>query len=355
MRLLVRTPNWLGDVVMALPALAALRAHEPEAVLAAAGPGSLAPLLSVVPGVDEVIAVARGGAGARRGEVEALRRGGFDAVLLLPGSFGSAWIARRAGIPERWGFAGQWRRALLTRAVTPPRRRAGPVHQVDRYLALVRGLGIEPVAAAPRLDAPAALRERARTLLASAGGEEGRPLVGMAPGAAYGHAKRWLPGRYAGVAERLVRDLGARVVLLGSGHDRDAGHAIESVLSADVRRGRGFLNLIGRTDLRQLIGLLAACRTLIAGDSGAMHLAAALGVPVTAIFGPTDERLTAPVGGHAVLTHPVWCRPCFFRDCPIDHRCMTRISEAEVLHAAASRLAAGAEEAAAARRGADAP
>ena len=352
MRLLVRTPNWLGDVVMALPALAALRAHYPEAALAAACPGPLAPLLSAAPGVDEVVGMPRGG--ARRGEAEALRRGGFDAVLLLPGSFGSAWIARRAGIPERWGFAGQWRRPLLTRAVTPPRRRGGPVHQVDRYLALVRGLGIEPVAAEPRLEAPAAVRERARTLLAAAGGHDG-PMVGMAPGAAYGHAKRWPPARYAGVAARLVRDLGARVVLLGSAHDRDAGHAIESTLDADVRLGPGFLNLIGRTDLRQLIGLLAACRTLIAGDSGAMHLAAALGVPVTAIFGPTDERLTAPVGGHAVLTHPVWCRPCFFRDCPIDHRCMTRISEAEVLHAAASRLADGAEAPAAWRRGADAP
>ncbi len=343
MRLVVRTPNWLGDVVMALPTLAALRAHYPAAVLAAAAPRPLAPLLSAAPSVDEVVGVPRGGAGARRREAEALRRGGFDAALLLPGSFGSAWIARRAGIPERWGFAGQWRRPLLTRAVTPPRRRGGPVHQVDRYLALVRGLGVEPVAAAPRLEAPAAVRARARRLLALAGVADGRPLVGMAPGAAYGHAKRWPPNRYAGVAARLVRDFDARVVLVGSTHDRDAGHTIESTLAADVRRGPGFLNLIGRTDLPQLIGLLAACRTLIAGDSGAMHLAAALGVPVTAIFGPTDERLTAPVGEHAVMSHPVWCRPCFFRDCPIDHRCMTRISEAEVLHAAASRLADGAE------------
>ena len=158
----------------------------------------------------------------------------------------------------------------------------------------------------------------------------------------------------AGVAARLMQEFGARVVLLGSAHDRDAGRAIESALAAGTRPGPGVVNLIGRTDLPALIGLLAACRTLIAGDSGAMHLAAALGVPVTAIFGPTDERRTAPIGGHAVLTHPVWCRPCFFRDCPIDHRCMTRISEAEVLQSARRRLAAGAE-AAAADRGRDEP
>ena len=347
MRVLVRTPNWLGDVVMALPALAALRAHYPGAVVAAAGPAPLAPLLAAAPGVDEVVGLARGGAGARRSDVEALRRGKFDVAVLLPNSFGSAWAARRAGIPERWGFAGQWRRALLTRAVPPPRRRRGPVHQVARYLELVRGLGIEPAAAEPRLEAPAALRARARTLLAAAGGDDGRPWVGVAPGAAYGYAKRWPPARYAGVAARLIRERGARIVLLGSIHDRDAGHAIESTLAARTRRDPGVLNLIGRTDLSALIGLLAACRTLIAGDSGAMHLAAALGVPVTAIFGPTDERLTAPLGAHAVLTHPVWCRPCFFRDCPIDHRCMTRISEAEVLQATGRRLTSVAEAAAA--------
>lgn len=345
MRVLVRTPNWLGDVVMALPALAAVRARFPEAVLAAAGPRALAPLLSAAPGVDEVVPVSRG-RGGRRSEVEALRRGAFDAAVLLPGSFGSAWTVRRAGIPERWGFAGRWRGALLTRAVPPPRGRR-PLHQVARYLALVRGLGMEPVVEAPRLEAPASMRARARTLLAPAAGGEERCLVGIAPGAAYGYAKRWPPPRYAGVAARLMQEFGARVVLLGSVHDRDAGRAIESTLAAGTRPGPRIANLIGRTDLPALIGLLAACRTLIAGDSGALHLAAALGVPVTAIFGPTDERLTAPIGGHAVLTHPVWCRPCFFRDCPIDHRCMTRISEAEVLQSARRRLAAGAEAAAA--------
>lgn len=337
MRLLVRTPNWLGDVVMALPALAALRAHFPRAVLSAAAPRPLAPLLAAAPGVDEVVELTRGGPGGRRSEAEALRRGAFDVVVLLPGSFGSAWTARRAGIPERWGFAGRWRRALLTRAVPVPRRRGRPLHQVDRYLELLRGLGVEPVVRAPRLEAPAFMRDRARRLLAPAG-DEG-PLVGIAPGAAYGHAKRWPPTRYAAVVARLVREHGARVVLLGGRHDRDAGHEIESTLASGA--GPGVLNLIGQTDVPELVGLLAACRTLIAGDSGAMHLAAALGVPVTALFGPTDERRTAPVGDHAVLTHPVWCRPCFFRDCPIDHRCMTRISEAEVLKAAACRLEAG--------------
>ena len=343
MRMLVRTPNWLGDIVMALPVLAALRAHFIDDVLAAGVPRAFAPLLSAVPAVDQVMPLRRDG---RRGwraldaEAAELRRGRFDVAVLLPNSFGAAWAARRAGIPERWGFAAQGRRPLLTRAVPRPRRRTPPLHQVAYYLELVRGLDIDPVTPAPRLVAPPHMIADARSVLASAGGDRIRPIVGIAPGAAYGHAKRWLPDRHARVADRLAHELGASVVLLGSAHDRDAGYAIESSLAAADRTGPGpgVVNLIGRTDLSQLIGMLACCRAVVSGDSGAMHLAAALGVPVTAIFGPTDDRVTAPVGSHEVLTHPVWCRPCFFRDCPIDHRCMTGISEDRVFQAVAGHV-----------------
>ena len=345
MRVLVRTPNWLGDIVMALPVFAALRAHFTGDVLAAGVPRAFAPLLSAVPALDQVVPLQRHG---RRGwraldaEAGELRRGSFDVVVLLPNSFGSAWVARRAGIRERWGFAAQGRRALLTRAVPRPGRRTPPLHQGAYYQELVRGLDIDPAAPEP-LAAPPRMIARARSLLEAAGCDPARPVVGFAPGAAYGHAKRWMPDRYGRVADRLSRELGASVVLLGSAHDRDAGHAIESSLAAVDRAGPdpGVVNLIGRTDLSQLVGVVALCRTFVSSDSGAMHLAAALGVPVTAIFGPTDERLTAPVGSHEVLTHAVWCRPCFFRDCPIDHRCMRRISEDRVFQAVAGFLAEG--------------
>ncbi len=340
MRVLVRTPNWLGDIVMALPVVTALRAHFAGARLAAAVPRAFAPLLSAVPEVDELLEVPQSGNGWRAHDAETalIREGLFDVVLLLPNSFGSAWVARRAGVPERWGFSGYGRRALLTRAVPRPRQRP-IVHQVDEYLALAQGLGMEPSVRQPALTATARMVERAAGLLAAARRDSARSLVGIAPGAAYGHAKRWLPERYAGIIARLGR-VGADVVLLGSAHDRDAGNAIESSLAA-VEGGRSktqVVNLIGRTDLSQLIGVLASCRTFISSDSGAMHLAAALGVPVTAMFGPTDDRRTAPLGPHAVLTRDVRCRPCFFRDCPIDHRCMTRISENEVYEAVIERL-----------------
>ncbi len=341
MRVLVRTPNWLGDIVMALPVFAALRAHFVDDVLALAGPQAFGSLLAAVAGVDQVVPLrpdSRGGR-ARRADVAQLRDGRFDLAVLLPNSFGAAWVARRAGIPERWGFAGRWRRRLLTRAIARPIPR---IHLVDEYLALARGLDIDIVMAEPRLQPAPGMVSSARRLLEANGVPADRPVVGMAPGAAYGYAKRWPPDRYARVAERLARQSGAVVVLVGSAHDRDAGHAIESSLASPAlgRRGASVLNLIGRTDLAQLIGLLASCRAFVSNDSGPMHLAAALGVPVTALFGPTDERLTAPVGRHEVLTQDVWCRPCFFRDCPIDHRCMTRISEDRVLEAVAGQVSA---------------
>ncbi len=341
MRVLVRTPNWLGDTVMALPALSALRSHFADEVLVAAAPSAFAPLLSAAAAVDETVLLSREHSGRRGRNIEAaqLRSGRFDLAVLLPNSFGSAWVARRAGIVERWGYATRARGWLLTRAVPRPHRRSH-LHQGDEYLGLLRKLGIESKPVATTIAAPSWMLARARRLLEDAGWDGERPLIGMAPGAAYGHAKRWLPNRYARVAGRLADTQGAVVVLVGDGHDRDTGYAIESSLVAAGGGGTvaGVVNLIGRTDLSQLIGLLAVLRALISSDSGAMHLAAALGVPVAAIFGPTDDRLTAPVGRHVVLTHNVWCRPCFLRDCPIDHRCMTGISEDRVFQAVTDQL-----------------
>ena len=325
-RLVVRMPNWLGDVVMALPALAAIRAAYPDVFLAVAAIPSLAPILAE--GIDgrpqQVVTIDGSGEAAR------LREGQFGAAILLTNSFRTAWAARQSGIPERWGYAASGRRLLLTRALTRPRR----VHQSEYYLALLRGLGIEAAAAEPRIVVGDASRRRARQLLAGEGIEETGILVGFAPGAAYGHAKRWLPERVADVVTRLTRERGVTCVLVGAGGDREAGRAIEFSLPPDVR----VVNLIGRTDLRQLAGVLAACRAFVSNDSGSMHLAAAVGVPVTAIFGPTDERATAPIGDHDVILHQVFCRPCMLRECPIDHRCMRRISAADVYAAVTRRL-----------------
>jgi heptosyltransferase-2 len=330
-RLVIRAPNWLGDAVMALPALAAVRAGLPEARIAIAAVAAVAPVFEeeTAAAPDELVTIPDRGR-----EVSIIAAGQFEAALLLTNSFRSAWTARRAGHPERWRFTGNLRGFLLTRAVAPPRAR---MHQAASYAALVTGLGFEVTESTPRIAIREATVRRADAVLTKSGVASPARLVGFAPGAAYGHAKRWPPSRVAQVIARVSRELGAVSVLVGAAGDRDAGREIESALPPGVRS----VNLIGRTDLGQLAGVLARCSAFVSNDSGAMHLAAAVGVPVTAIFGPTDERATAPLGDHDVIVHQVFCRPCMLRDCPIDHRCMTRIGADDVFNAVSARLAAG--------------
>jgi heptosyltransferase-2 len=327
-RLVVRMPNWLGDAVMALPALAAVRTAFRESVLTIAAPASVAPIFEedTEARQDEVLTLA-----PAVEEPAALKAGRFDAALLLPNSFRSAWNARSAGITERWGYSSSLRGWMLTRSVRPPSTK---VHQSTFYLDLVRGIGVPADERLPRIAVRPATARRSDEMLAQHGVTPGVPLVGFAPGAAYGHAKRWPPRRVADLITRVSRERGAVSVLVGAGGDRGAGREIESSLPPDVR----MVNLIGRTDLRLLAGLLARCGAFVSNDSGAMHLAAAIGVPVTAIFGPTDDRVTAPLGNHDVLIHQVFCRPCMLRDCPIDHRCMKGITVDAVFGAVAGRL-----------------
>lgn len=338
MTFLVFSPNWLGDAVMALPAVADLRRHAAGGRLVVASRAGTADLWAMVSGIDGVVplAGARGAsrADAIRANVEAVREARADVAVVLPNSFQTALVARRAGIAERWGYRRDFRGWLLTRAVPRPR---GRVHQVDRYRQLVAAAGIENGAREPRLKAPADAVDGARALLANGGWTPGTRLLGLAPGAAYGGAKRWPPGRFASAAGDLARAHGLVPVLVGAEADRQAACAVEAELGKISGPGRPApaINVTGRTSLRQLAGVLAQCAVFVSNDSGAMHLAAALGVPVAAIFGPTDERSTAPVGERVrVVTARAWCRPCMLRECPIDHRCMTRVEPGAVVRAA---------------------
>ena len=324
-RLVVRAPNWLGDIVMALPALGMVRTAYPEAELTVAVPPAFVPVFDqqMSAGLFETIAPG------------ALRSGGFDTIVLFTNSFGSAWDAMRAGIPERWGYRTAGRGLLLTRRVSRPRH----VHQVQYYTMLARGLGMPEGDGVPRLVPSERAHEAAAALLDAEHSGDGL-LVAFGPGAAYGHAKRWPSAFVAAVIGELATRLAATCVLLGAAGDRDAGREIESALGSRALVPGRLLNLIGRTDLQGLIGLLTRCAVFVTNDSGAMHLAAALGTPVVAMFGPTDERATAPRGPARadVLTADVFCRPCMLRDCPIDHRCMKRITPERVLQAIESRL-----------------
>jgi heptosyltransferase-2 len=376
-RLVVFAPNWLGDAVMAVPCLDAIRRRYPSAALAVAARSHLAMLFDMVAGVDEVVPLGRagrlGGWLAAVRDARRVRAGRFDVAILLPNSFRAAWIARRAGIAERWGYASDGRARILTRAV--PRLRGG--HQVKYYQRLLDGLGMStesevrspesevrsPVFAlrasagkpesgllpSVRIDVPGDAREWARAMLASKGWRKGDPLVGMAPGAAYGSAKQWPPDRFVQLAVELAQT-GVGTVLVGSPGDRGACDDVARAVAG------GSINLAGATDLRQLAAVMGECRSFVSNDSGAMHLAAAVGVPVVAIFGSTNERETSPlpiappVGPaqgtpgprlHAIVATDVWCRPCMLRECPLDHGCMTRIDAARVKAEVELRLGPG--------------
>jgi heptosyltransferase II len=329
-RVVILAPNWLGDAVMALPAIADVRRRLPQATIVMAARPSVAPLFAMVRGVDDCIVLApRRDLAGWMAPGAPLRDRGFDAALLLPNSFQSAFAASRAGIAERWGYRTDWRGALLTRSAAPPKG----VHQIEYYQCLVRALGFPSGPPSPSLDVPAEARTAGVEALTRAGWDGRTPIVALAPGAAYGGAKRWPPEYFAELA-RMLRTDGILCVMVGSGADRQTGQEVAAACD-----GCGLLNLIGMTDLSTLAGVLTQCRSLVSNDSGAMHVGAAIGVPVTAVFGPTDERATRPLGdAHVVLTHPVWCRPCMLRECPIDHRCMRGVGAAAVHDAVGRHL-----------------
>ena len=336
-------PNWIGDAVMALPALADVRRHDGDARLVVAARPGVADVMALAPGVDQVIRLsgdtAWGGVRSFSRDTAIIGALAATSAILLPNSARAAVLATRAGIPERLGYRTDLRRMLLTRAVRKP---SGAVHQVDYYRHLVAELGFPNGSREPQLVASAEGVTAARGVLTRAGWDGTRRLVGIGPGAAYGGAKRWPPARFAEVIRVLAGEHGAACVLVGSTADGPTARAIGAAIGDRAALPSGaMLDLIGRTDIDTLCGVLSVASAFVSNDSGAMHLAAALGNPVVALFGPTNDRATSPVGlAHTrLLSAAAWCRPCMLRECPLDHRCMTGIAVADVVRAVAGLLA----------------
>lgn len=338
-KILVRATNWIGDAVISLPALEALRARFPAAEI----------VLVTKPWVSELYLhesahlrqIIFDPAGRHRGPrgfatlVEELRSEKFDAAVLFQNAFQAAWMAWRAGIPERIGYARDGRGPLLTEPVAvPPRGAYG--HQAYYYLQLLFRAGLieRPEPVRPLAEARLKLRDAERAWAARRlellGLSGPRFLVGMAPGASFGPAKRWLPERFAALADRLIGELHADVLIFGSASEQPLAESVARAMK------RTPLVVAGKTTLTQFMALAAECRALVTNDSGPMHLAAALGLPVVALFGSTDERATGPHGPYArVVKRPVPCSPCGLRECPIDFRCMRQVTVDQVSQAVA--------------------
>jgi heptosyltransferase-2 len=338
--LLVRATNWLGDAVMTTPALAAVREGLPDARIVLLARPLVAELFRHHPDVDEVLVYERpgrhdGALGRLRlaGEV---RRRRFDGALLLQNAFDAALIAFLGRIPERAGYPTDGRRILLT-APVPLTPAILERHEVEYYLCLCDGLGIpRPVPAALKLAVSEEEREAMATRLAFLGIERGAQILTINPGATYGSAKRWYPDRFAAVAETLSAEWRARVVVVGSTEEAPLAGEIEAAMRIPP------INLAGKTTVRELMALLSLSSFLVTNDSGPMHIGAALGVPLVAIFGPTDWRRTSPWSPLAkVVRVEIDCSPCRRRVCDRGHECMLGVTPGMVVDAARQLLPGG--------------
>jgi heptosyltransferase-2 len=336
MKILVRAPNWVGDAVMAIAAFESIRrTHAGDEICLLARP-VIADLFSRQPFADRIMEYdfrgsQRGWLGRER-LVAQLRKEKFSIAVLLQNAFEAAWIAWRAGIPERIGYARDARGPLLTKAIRVPQEGEVPKHESQYYLELLRRAGwIEPLPAIRliRLLVSDAARTAAESVLRNAGVRENAWRCAIAPGASYGAAKCWPPERFALLADRLVSECEADVIFFGTPAEKEIVARIRSNMKSRAS------SLVGETSMRDLAALFASCSAFIGNDSGAMHVAAAAGLPVIGIFGPTDPEGTAPLTEQfTLIREAVSCSPCFLRRCPVDHRCMTRISVDSVFTAA---------------------
>jgi len=341
-RILVRATNWVGDAVMSVPALQALHEHNPQARISILARPWVAGVYGRESFCDEVIAyeAPRGWKGLRekRRVAAELRSRRFDCAVLLQNAFEAAALARVAGIPIRIGYDRDARGWLLTHPIPLPVAGEIPKHERFYYLELLKRAKLIPGYRQEdtiRLGGSASAAEKGRSLLRQAGFESA--VIGVSPGAAYGGAKRWLPERFAEAGIALARARNADVAVFGS---KEEVAICQTVCERIERSGVRCRNFAGATSLDRFVEMAAACALFLTNDSGAMHVASALGVTTVVVFGATDDVATGPTGAWSrVVRHTVDCSPCLLRECPIDHRCMTGVTADQVIDAAHSLVA----------------
>ena len=338
MKLLIRATNWVGDAIMALPALRAVRSRFSEAEIVIIARPYVADIYRDQQICNRLVeydpAGSHAGLSGRERLAAQLRAQRFDVALLLQNAFDAAWLVWRANIPERIGYARDGRSFFLTKAVPVPKSSEIPAHEKFYYLELLRRAGwLEslPDDSFIGMSVPEEKGQRAAEFLSQSGVRAGVMRIAIGAGASYGSAKCWAPPRFAEVANRLQSQTDSDVILFGTSTEANVSNAI----SAGMRRPP--IDLTGKTAISDLPALLSQCHLFIGNDSGAMHVAAAVGLPVVAVFGPTDPQGTAPPTPRCTIVQErPYCSPCFLRRCPTDHRCMTKVS-VEMVEAAARR------------------
>lgn len=334
--ILIRMPNWLGDLVMATPILHDVKQKWPNASITAMCQANTGALLTHDPNLNEIYSFKKPSGWIHHSQhheiINALKHGEYDLGILLTNSFSSAWWFWRGNVANRIGFAGNLRSFLLNKAVPFPENKETQ-HLVLTYKALLEPMGITISSTPPELYVSPEEKKAAQDLLKLEGYDpDSQILIGINPGAAYGSAKCWLPDRFQAVTQKLLEDPRVFVAYFGD----PAGAPLVNDICKDFTSR--VINFAGKTTIRQLLALIQSCAVMLTNDSGPMHIAAALKVPLVALFGSTSDVKTGPYGGGVVIHKHVDCSPCYKRVCPIDFRCMKRIEVDEVCEAIRSQM-----------------
>ena len=321
-------PNWIGDAVMAMPVLTELKNHFPEAKITALCQGVIGDLIKHDSRVHEIITFKKPSgfiAHLKRSPlIENLQKGHYDAGLLLTNSFSSAWMFYRGHVKNRIGFSGNLREWLLNFSIPFPKNMES-THLTLTYQKLLEPLGLRPSDTKPSLYVSDSEKKEALEFLHNLNVPKNAKLIGINPGAAFGSAKCWLPERFHDTAKSLLNDPKTWIILFGDQKGRP--------LTEEIAKGLGerVINLAGKTTVRELIVYISLLDVMLSNDSGPMHIASSLNVPVLALFGSTNDTKTGPLNRSLVIHKHVECSPCYKRKCPIDFRCMTRIHTDEVV------------------------
>ncbi len=334
--ILVRGTNWIGDVIMSLPAVSSVRRTFPHARITVLAKPWVAQLYRACPDIDDVIVFQspgiHDGIGGKIRLAAQLRKEKFDLAVLLQNAIEAAIIAWLARIPLRAGYNSDCRGLFLTHSVRRTRA-IRKIHQIGYYLEMVETLGFETSGRDINIVPDNDYSLAAKKILTENNIKEKDTLIGIAPGASYGPAKMWFPERFAAVADRLADEFSARIILFGSAGDRERTDLVQQYSKNTM------INLAGETTLKEVTGLIRECNLFISNDSGLMHLAGALNIPLIAIFGSTNPTTTSPTGRKSVVIYKnVSCSPCLKKVCPTDFRCMDLIGVDDVYDAAKNIL-----------------
>ncbi|MGB5157583.1 glycosyltransferase family 9 protein [Desulfobacterium sp. N47] len=327
--ILIRATNWVGDAVMTLPALDAVRENFPSARITVLARPWVAPLFENHPAVSDVLIFQKHDSFIKdlaeiKTLIDSIKEKQFDLAFLFQNAFEAAIIAYLGGVKYRVGFDSDGRGLLLTHAI----KRTGEIfkiHQVEYYLSILKALGYAAESHDPVIHIAEDVLSKADDLLKLNGINKDDFLLGLAPGAIFGNAKRWPPERFAEIGDLAAQRWGAKTIIMGSKKEQYIGSIVSGLMLHNP------IDFCGTTSLEIAIALISRCNFFLSNDSGLMHVAAALGVPTLAIFGSTDNIATGPRGSKTrILKHEIDCAPCMKQECPTDFKCMLSITPEEV-------------------------